>query len=70
MLYGIPQLTVLSVVSFMALMGVYTGDTHLIAPLGAILVTCGVCGLCFCVEKIRGQEPTSEEEVRDLVGEP
>ena len=66
-LHGIPQIAVLSVVSCMALMGFYTGDTQLMAPLGAILITGGVCGLCFCVEKIRGQEPPSEE---DLVEEP
>ena len=64
---GIPQLTVLSVVSCMALMGFYTNDLQLMAPLGAILVTSGVCGLCFCVEKIRGEEPPSEE---DFVEEP
>jgi len=62
MLYGIPQFTVLSVVVFMALMGFYTNDLQLIAPLGAILVTGSVCGLCFCVEKIRGEEPPAEEE--------
>ena len=54
----------------MALMGFYTGDTQLMAPLSAILVTGLVCSLCVCVEKIRGQEPPSEEDGRDFVEEP
>jgi len=60
--FGIPQIAVLSVVSFMALMGLYTGDKQLMAPLSAILVTGGVCGLCFFVDKMRDQEPPSEEQ--------
>jgi hypothetical protein len=46
-----PQITVLLFVSVMATYGYYIGDTQLIAPLAAILITGATCGACFVVDK-------------------
>ncbi len=54
-LYYSPVIVIVFV-SVMAVMGYYTNDIKLIAPLGSIIITGCTCGLCFIIEKCRNPD--------------
>jgi hypothetical protein len=54
--WGYPQAVVIIFVSGMAIFGYYTNDKNLIAPLGSIIITFSLCGLCYGIEKYRNPD--------------